>query len=86
MVDADLWHEGFKHVTKREFLRIEGGPRARVDRLGEGRETSKDRRRQRLGPLLLIKERRFLMYTVIITKINCKCNCNRNYVIVVVLS
>ena len=60
-VDADLRHEGFKHVTERELLRVEGGPRARVDRLGEGRETSKNRRRQRFGPLLSTKERRFLM-------------------------
>ena len=61
MVDTDLRHEGFKHMTKRELLRVEGGPRARVDRLGEGRETSKDWRRQRLGPLLSTKEKQFLM-------------------------
>ena len=48
-------------MTKRQLLRVECGPRARVHRLRIGRQSGKDRRRERLGTLL--SDKKICLYT-----------------------
>lgn len=51
-VEADLRNKRLKGVTKRQLFRVERRPRARVDRLGVGRQSGKDGRREGFGALL----------------------------------
>ena len=51
LVKADLWHQGFKVVSE-GLLRVESGPGAGVDCLGEGGDSRQQLGRQRLGTFL----------------------------------
>ena len=51
LVETDLWHQGFKVVSE-GLLRVESGPGAGVDCLGEGRNPRQQLGRQRLGAFL----------------------------------
>ena len=51
LVEADLWHQGFKVVSE-GLPRVEGGPGAGVDCLGEGGDPRQQLGRQRLGAFL----------------------------------
>ena len=53
LMEADLWHQRFKVVSKRLF-RVEGGPGAGVDCLGEGGDPRQQLGRQRLGAFLCV--------------------------------
>lgn len=53
LMEADLWHQRFKVVSKR-LLRVEGGPGAGVDCLGEGGDPCQQLGRQRLGAFLCV--------------------------------